>query len=399
MTCRICKFSDLQDVIDLGYQTITSRFPRYGDTTTPKTSICLCQCMICGLVQLRDLVDSRDLYEEIYGYQSGLNEMMRKHLLDYNNEVQHMISLHPDDSVLDIGSNDATFLTFYPDHLRKVGCDPTGKQFASYYKNIELVPTYFSSSVVPHRSYKVVSSISMFYDLPDPIQFAKDIFAVLHNDGLWTLEQSYIVSMLEKNSIDTICHEHVEYYALRQIKWIMDEAGFKIVRISRNECNGGSFRLYVAKQSSLVWNECSDEIDRYLQEEERMGLSTPDIYKRFVENCDSEIAKLKAFLREHPNTYIYGASTKGNCFLQYANIGEQTIRYAVERNPQKIGCMTSTGIEIISEETMRANPPEFMLVLPWHFRDAILKRESAFLKNGGGLVFCLPHFEVVKNHT
>ena len=399
MSCRICKTNNLVDVIDLGYQTITSRFPRYGDFTTPKTYICLSQCSECGLVQLKNLVDSHELYEGTYGYRSGLNEIMRNHLSQYNREIQSIIDLKPGDSVLDIGSNDATFLDVYPSFLRKVGCDPTGKQFASFYKNIELVPTYFSSSAVPHYSYKVVSSISMFYDLPDPIQFAKDVFSVLDDEGIWTLEQSYILSMLEQNSIDTICHEHVEYYALRQIKRIMDEAGFKIIRISENGCNGGSFRIYAAKRSSLSWKEDTEEIQRYLERENAAKLNDINTYKKFIENCNTEITKLKDFLHKNPNTYIYGASTKGNCFLQYANIGEDTIQFAVERNPEKIGCMTSTGIKIISEETMRINPPDYLLVLPWHFRDGIIKRESVFLKNGGGLVFGLPRFDVVKSHA
>lgn len=396
MTCRICKTPNLEDVIDLGDQVITSRFPVYGDHTTPTTHICLAQCRDCGLVQLKDLVSGDELYEHLYGYRSGLNEMMRRHLRDYNSEVQKIAQLQRDDVVLDIGSNDATFLSYYPAGVRRVGCDPTGKQFASYYTGMELVPTYFTASAVPNCRYKIVSSISMFYDLPDPVQFARDIHACLADDGIWTFEQSYILTMLERNSIDTICHEHVEYYAVKQVKKILDLAGFVIVKISLNDCNGGSFRIYAAKRGS-VHPEDTETVARFLENELKYGLDDPATYRAFVARCDEEVRKLKQFLRENPSTYIYGASTKGNCLLQYAKIGELDIRYAVERNLDKVGKMTSTGIPIISEETMRKDPPKNLLVLPWHFRDMIIEREGEFIKSGGRLAFPFPRFHVVEN--
>ncbi len=396
--CRICTSNQLEQVIDLGNQVITSRFPVYGDTSTPTTPISLSQCRECGLVQLTSLVPQQELYEHMYGYRSGLNEMMRSHLRQYNSEIREMVTLDAGDAVLDIGSNDATFLSYYPSNVTRVGCDPTGTQFATEYAGLTLVPTYFTAEAVPKHSYKVVTSISMFYDLPDPVQFARDVRTVLHDEGIWSLEQSYIRAMLNTNSIDTICHEHVEYYAVRQIKRIMDEAGMKIIRISENGCNGGSFRIYAAKRESN-WKEDIDTVQLYLHAEEQAGLQNPDTYREFVARCDREIATLKEFLATHPNTYIYGASTKGNCLLQYANIGESDIRYAVERNPQKVGKMTSTGIEIIGEERMRENPPDYLLVLPWHFRDAIVQREAEFLQKGGSLIFPLPRFEIVSHHA
>jgi NDP-4-keto-2,6-dideoxyhexose 3-C-methyltransferase len=392
MACRICKTATLEDVIDLGDQVITSRFPVYGDWSTPKTPICLGQCKECGLVQLRSLVASSELYEHAYGYRSGINPMMRKHLEEYNVELQSKVSLNSGDAVLDIGSNDATFLRFYPETVTRVGCDPTGKQFAEYYDGLTLVPTYFTAANVAHLglTFKAVSSISMFYDLPDPVQFARDIHSVLAEDGVWTLEQSYIGTMLERNSIDTICHEHVEYYAMRQIKTILDLAGFVIVGVQKNECNGGSFRIYAAKSGAE-----SPDVATWLQEEARMKLEDPETYRRFERNCRAEVEKLKEFLAANPSTYIYGASTKGNCLLQYAGITEADIPFAVERNLEKVGKMTSTGIPIISEETMRATPPKNLLVLPWHFREGIVERESEFLRNGGTLVFPFPHLSIV----
>lgn len=403
--CRICKSQNYEEVINLGQQIITSRFPILGDYSTPSTHIQLIQCNDCHLVQLKDNLDGSELYEYEYGYRSGLNHTMQEHLKQYNNYVQSYIKLKEGDYVLDIGSNDSTFLKNYNPSIHRVGIDPTGKQFAHYYDNIQLIPTYFTknniTNILPDIRFKIVTSISMFYDLPDPVQFAKDIYDILDNDGIWSLEQSYILTMIKRKSIDTICHEHIEYYAVLQIKEIMDRAGFKIINITENECNGGSFRITVCKKESKKFIEATSLIHKYLENEKLYQLSNPSTYKQFIKDCDYEIQKLKHLIHAIHNSgkkiYIYGASTKGNCLLQYAQIGPEYIPYAVERNPQKVGKMTSTFIEIISEETMRENPPDYLLVLPWHFKDEILKRESHFLEQGGQFVFPLPSLSIIGN--
>jgi len=403
--CRICQSKELVNVISLGKQVITSRFPKYGDFSTPETFIDLCKCCNCGLLQLKQNTNSSELYEIYeYGYRSGINNTMRQHLKQYNEEIISKIyNLKNDDVIIDIGSNDSTMLQYYDKKFKRIGIDPTGKQFIEYYKDVDLIPTYFTyenfRKIYPTQKCKIVSSISMFYDLPDPVQFANDIFKILDDDGIWTCEQSYMPTMIKTNSIDTICHEHLEYYALKQIKKIADMSNFKIIDIKFNHCNGGSFRIYFSKRTSNNYDECSELINSIIKEEEDMGIMENDIYNDFMINCNKQVSMLVDFIDrvnlDNKKTYIYGASTKGNCLLQFANINEDRIKYAVERNPNKIGCMTSTGIEIISEETMRNDPPNYLLVLPWHFREEIIKREETFLKNGGQLVFPFPHFEIV----
>ena len=408
LCCRICQESSFTEVINLGNQVITSRFPKIGDTSTPNGLIRLVMCSNCKLVQLKDSTPACEMYEHFYGYRSGINESMRSHLASFNKEMQGRVHLNAGDAVLDIGSNDCTFIGNYPDHAMRYGCDPTGVQFQEFYNTtgVTLIPTYFTKSAVQSRlgetlRFKVVTSISMFYDLPDPVQFAKDIHDLLDDDGVWGLEQSYVATMLERNSIDTICHEHLEYYGVKQIKDIMDRAAFKIIDISLNECNGGSFRIYVAKRSSLVHTENESVIETFLQSEVDGGVHTIERYAKFNKDCAEEVSKLTQFIdmanADGKQTYIYGASTKGNCLLQYAGINSTSVPFAVERNPLKVGRTTSTGIEIISEETMRANPPAFMLVLPWHFRCEIIAREKQFLDQGGQLLFPFPSFEVYSN--
>jgi hypothetical protein len=205
--------------------------------------------------------------------------------------------------------------------------------------------------------------------------------------------------MLKTNSIDTICHEHLEYYSLHQVQEIANRAGFKIIDVVFNDCNGGSFRVYFSKNTSSQFIENTTLVNNILEEERFMEITQPETFKKFIVSVDTQVAKLKDFIQtinlSGKEVWIYGASTKGNCLLQYAKIDSSQIRYAVERNLSKVGKMTATGIEIISEETMRNSPPAALLVLPWHFRNEIVEREKIFLENGGKLVFPFPLFEVV----
>jgi hypothetical protein len=401
--CRICENTELTTVIELGNQVITSRFPLLGDTSTPIIPISLCMCAQCGLLQLLQTTNSSEMYEHEYGYRSGISNTMKTHLKSYQEEICKKVSLSSGDIILDIGSNDSTMLQYYNADLVRVGIDPTGKQFKEYYGDVKLIADYFTKKTFQDsfqdKKCKVVSSISMFYDLPDPVQFAKDIFDILDDNGIWTCEQSYLPSMLKTNSIDTICHEHLEYYSLHQIQDIANRAGFKIVDVLFNDCNGGSFRVYFSKNSSSQFIENTALVNNILEDERLMEITQPETFKKFIVSVDTQVAKLKDFIKtinsSGKQVWIYGASTKGNCLLQYAKIDSSEIRYAVERNLSKVGKMTATGIEIISEETMRNNPPAALLVLPWHFRNEIVEREKIFLENGGKLVFPFPVFEVV----
>jgi GDP-mannose 4,6-dehydratase len=403
INCRICNSKNLKPVISLGEQYITSRFPNYGDFSTPKTPIDLCVCKDCRLLQLYQTTIQSELYEYEYGYRSGISNTMREHLKKYQEEILSIIQLNEGDVIVDIGSNDSTMLQYYSDKLKRIGVDPTGNQFKEYYGNVELLPTYFThqnfSNIYGDTKCKLVSSISMFYDLPNPVQFAKDIYNILDNDGIWTCEQSYLLSMLKTNSIDTICHEHLEYYSLHQIKEIADRSNFKIIDIKFNDCNGGSFRIYFAKKDSSLYKENIDLINKILKDEIEYGVHDDNIFKHFMDNCDNQINKLKKFIdvvnKNNKKIYIYGASTKGNCLLQYGNITENDVKYAVERNPKKEGKMTSTGIRIIMEDQMRKEQPDYLLVLPWHFKNEIIQREYDFLEKGGQLIFPFPEFEII----
>jgi NDP-4-keto-2,6-dideoxyhexose 3-C-methyltransferase len=239
----------------------------------------------------------------------------------------------------------------------------------------------------------------MFYDLPDPLQFVNDIAEILADDGIWHTEQSYMPSMMVANAYDTACQEHLEYYGLAQLKWMADRANLKIIGVSLNDINGGSFAVSLAKKDS-IFAEATADVAALIASERNAGLATSGPYLAFARRVEAHRDALVTLVREIKSagqTIIgYGASTKGNVLLQYCGFGPSDLLCIAEVNPDKFGCFTpGTGIPIVSEEEAHAMKPDYLLVLPWHFRNTIIKRESDYLERGGHLLFPLPTIEIV----
>ena len=401
--CRLCHGTDLHAVFDLGTQALTGRFPASPDTPIAEGPLTLLRCDDCGLVQLAHNYDLGEMYGETYGYRSGLNVSMVRHLGARVAHVQRLIDLRSHDLVVDIGANDGTTLGFYPGDLRRVGIDPAARKFAHHYKpDIERICDFFTApTLLAHsdgQKARVITSFSMFYDLPRPVDFARDVAACLAEDGIWVMEQSYLPAMLEALSYDTICHEHLEYYGLAQIEEIARRAGLKIIDLDFNDTNGGSFVVALAHQANPRPEAANLPAAR--AREAALGLNDGAVWDDFAARVTTARQDLLALLHRlkanGQRVYGYGASTKGNVLLQYCAITPDVLPKIAEVNPDKYGCVTPhTHIPIVPEADARAERPDYFLVLPWHFRAMITAKEQAFLAAGGGLIFPLPQVQIV----
>jgi hypothetical protein len=202
--------------------------------------------------------------------------------------------------------------------------------------------------------------------------------------------------MLEMNSYDTVCHEHVEFYALRQIKWMADKVGFKIIDVEFNEVNGGSFSITVSKSNGDLTP--APLVQKILDLEHANGLDTRAPYQKFAERIAKTKYDLLAFLKtahaENKIVAALGASTKGNVLLQYCGVTEEDISFVGEVNPEKYDCYTpGTWIPIIPEAELLLKKPDYLIVLPWHFRKFFLENSKY---RGVNLVFPLPNIEIVE---
>jgi NDP-4-keto-2,6-dideoxyhexose 3-C-methyltransferase len=400
-SCRICGNSQLATVLDLGEQALTGVFPKNRETTITTGPLRLVKCHgaagCCGLVQLAHTYNPNEMYGINYGYRSGLNKSMVKHLGDKVAWLLKRRPLDPGDLVLDVGSNDGTTLGFYPETVDRLGIDPTSSKFAQYYKpGVTRVADFFTAATfrqtVGERQARIITSLSMFYDLPAPLEFARDVASALADDGVWHLEQSYLPLLLETNGYDTVCHEHVEYYGLAQLQWITSRAGLRITDVEFNDVNGGSFAVTVAKGQG----DAPIVVEILAKERKLDSLAT---WQQFGERVARHRTQLRSLLErlktEGKKVYGLGASTKGNVLLQYCGIDAGLLTAIAEVNPEKFGCVTpGTEIPICSEAEAHAAKPDYFLVLPWHFRETFLEREAAFVAAGGKLLFPLPMLEV-----
>ncbi len=410
-TCRVCGSAALKKVIDLGDQNLQGSFVKPGKELPPlrrlPTSLVRCNPMqdekACGLLQMEHSVPPEILYAA-YWYRSGTNATMKSHLKEIVDTTLSLLKKEKG-NVLDIGCNDGTLLNFYSDKWSKYGCDPSDiAQEVKFAKVVQdIFPSPELSNVIGNEKIDVITSIAMFYDLENPVEFVKSVKKILSKEGIWVFEMSYMPKMLAIDSYDTICHEHLEFYSLAVLEKIVGMADMKIFKISFNDINGGSIRCYAThKESSLYYSAADHKLmnDIRLQEFD-LELDTDKPYVAFqyrIEKVKNELYELLLKLKnDGKKVHIYGASTKGNTILQWCNINNMLVEYAAERNPDKYGAHTlGTNIPIISEADSRAMNPDYYLVLPWHFKEEFIEREKDALDKGTGFIFPIPTIDIYK---
>jgi len=402
--CRVCGNEHLTTVLDLGDQYLSGIFPKQVDPEMYKGPLKLVKCNEskggCGHVQLEHTFDLSTMYGEEYGYRSGLNGSMVKHLESKYKNIAEFLTFGNGDIVIDIAGNDGTFLGFFPTNLKLLSIDPTSKKFSQYFKShVDFAADFFSENL--YKKYfkdqkaKLVTSFSMFYDLEDPCQFAKEVNSILNpEEGIWVLEQSYMPTMVERNSFDTVCHEHLSYYGMRQLKYIMDQANLKIIDFEFNDVNGGSISLVVANKNS-IYEECSERLNLILQSEVLYAYNTIVPWKQLennIESCKKKFIEIVDKLKhEGLKIAALGASTKGNVTLQTWEL-QDYIGVVGDVNPDKNGSFTpGTWIPIRDEDSVLAEYDVFV-ILPWHFKNFFVKNKKF---KGKKLLFPLPNPELI----
>jgi hypothetical protein len=402
--CRMTGSRDLVSLLDLGEMALTGIFPKPG-VEVPSGPVELVLCEDGGLVQLRQSYAPDLMYGSNYGYRSGLNGSMVRHLASIATELDRRLYPSTGDVVLDIGSNDGTLLGSYPNREQVfVGMDPTAAKFRSFYPpHVRVVADFFSEQAYRHvvgaKQARIVTSVAMLYDLENPLAFMQSVSLILDDEGIWFTEQSYLPALLDSCAYDTICHEHLEYYGLTQLQWMADRADLRIIDAKPNDTNGGSIAVAFAHRGSHHRAD-SANIALLLGAERRRELSEVSGFLQFQAAVACHRQSLPALIRslraEGKTVFGYGASTKGNVLLQACGLTSDDLPCIADVNPDKHGCVTpGTHIPIVSEHDAHAMQPDYYLVLPWHFRKHIIEREQAFLARGGKLIFPLPTIDVV----
>ena len=402
--CRSCGCKELKPIISLGEHYV-SGFVDDEKNQGEKVSLALVLCEGCKLLQMEYSAPPESLWNEQYWYKSAINPIIRNDLKDIVENAQRLIELKDEDIVIDIGNNDGTMFEYYNNkNLHLVGFEPC-KNVAeeSRAKGFNIINNFFNAEDFNKRfknKARIITAISMFYDVEDPNKFLENIKECLDEDGLFIIQQNYLVSMLEQVAFDNICHEHREYYSLKTLSSLLERHGLEVFNVELNDINGGSIRTYIKFKENKDFKVNKDKINEILNKEDNLKLDTLEPYLKFAKAIDKCKSDIMGFLndakKEGKTVGLCGASTRGNTILQYFNIAPDLVIGASEANPDKHGKKTiGTLIPIMSIDEMKELKPDYQLVLIWHLFEGLKDKEKDFLKEGGKFVLPLPKFKIV----
>jgi len=412
-TCRISGDS-LVELFSLGDLYVSDFLPYDAKPRSQKVPLDLCLSPKSGLVQLAHTASFDDMYKH-YWYRSGTNESMVEELKQIAESTSRLMRLKTGDVFVDIACNDGTLLSFVEPGVIRIGFDPAENTYKeASQKNFDLfINEYFTArayrkSAHGSKKAKIVSTIAMFYDLEDPHEFVRDVKDIMDDNGLWVMQMSYLPLMLKQLAFDNICHEHLEYYSLQSLKYLLDQHDLQIVDCQLNDVNGGSFRVYIRKNkadpttfATAPYRDVANfRMQSILSYEDTLELKNPKTYINFYKkSCtlrDKTLVFMKAEKAKGKKIWAYGASTKGNTLLQWWGIDNTLVDGIAERQAMKYGLKTvGSNIPIASDEDMRKANPDYLLVLPWHFIESFIRREREFLNRGGKFILPCPYFEVI----
>ena len=403
MICRNCRKKSFNKISNIGKQPISSLFLK-KKIQIKNYSLDLYKCKYCDLVQLSKIPNLKDMYGADYGYKTSVSRLMVDHLKKKISKLNRFGIFKKKSKILDIGSNDGTFLNFFSNFKNRYelfGIDPSASAFIENYdKNINVIIDFFNKNNVRKHfiekkiKFSLITSYAMFYDIEEPNEFCSGIEKILDKNGIWALEFSYFPLLLKNLTYDQICHEHCVYYSLSTFNKIISNNNLKIIDFSINEINGGSIEVICAKKNSNFKTN-KDKINHLFNDEK--NISNKD-FEKFNLRMENSKKNLQLFLKgqNKKNIIGYGASTKGNVILNYCKLNNKNISYICDANPTKEGRFTpGSHIRIISKNKMRKIKPKYLIVLIWSFRTEVIKQEKKFIRNGGKLIFPLPVFHVV----
>lgn len=409
--CRVCDNTNLIPCLDIGEQYLSSIFPESLEyrSNLKKHSLALVLCQknnspyYCGLLQLANKYDLSAMYKE-YPYTSSSNQSMKTILEKVVQNATSLNVLEARDLILDIGGNDGTLLSFFKDSdYELLNIDPA-KNVKSIFKSPYYKKTigFFNKELFDSISgvkAKLIFSIAMFYHLDNPYSFCYDVANCLDNNGIWLVQMAYLPAMLKTYMYDNIVHEHNGYYGIETMEWIINKVGLEIFDVEINDVYGGSFCLFIKKVGNNRFPK-TERLKKALEEEKECKIFDISTYHNFIKHINKEreeLHKLLVLLKlQNKKVWIYGASTKGNTITQYCDLNTKVIKAAADCNPFKfnkylIGC----DIEIKSEEEMRYDKPDYLLVLPYSFTNDFRTKEKDLIKQGTKFIVPLPKVKIL----
>jgi hypothetical protein len=397
-TCRVCQGHRLEQFLDLGDQPHCNSLlvPAQLEHPEPFYPLKVWFCYDCTTVQIDHTVPKEEMFNE-YLYVSGTTETLRAHFRASAERLVENLGLASGDLVVDIGSNDGTWLKSYtPWKLRMLGVEPASN--LSLQANAEGVSTlnrFFEADtareiIVSHGYPKLVTAAGVFFHLEELQSATEGIRLLLEKGGTFCVQAIYLGEILRNTEFDNIYHEHLTYWTVGSIRQLFNRYDLEIYHADLLPIHGGSLELLVAVRGRRAVDK---SVTRFLAQEKTLGLHEIATYQEFAERVwairDALLAILRDFNDRGKSVYAFGAPAKGATLLNSFRISTELVTLAVERNPLKIGkVIPGARIPIVDEDA--APVPDAYLVLPWNFLPEFLHRKRQYINNGGAFIVPIP---------
>mgnify|MGYP001227600080 CR=1 FL=1 len=396
--CRISNDKKLIKVCDFGNIKLTGVFPKNRKKKIKSTPLQVVFSNKSKLLQLNHNYNFSELFGMNYGYRSGLNQSMVNHLRDKKFKLDKRLKLQKKDSILDIGSNDGTFLKLFSKSINRIGCDPTAKKFKKFYpKSIKVFPKLFNqqSSKFIKGKFKLISCIAMFYDLSNPTEFLKLIEKKIEKNGIFHVEIAYLPLIYKTFSFDTFCQEHLTYYSFKSFENLIKNTNLKILDYEINSINGGSinFNLSLKNSKNKVHSKKLEKLRNF---EKKNHYNNIKFVKTFFKKVKKNINKIRKNIKSlNGDVYGFGASTKGNVTLQLCNLNENDIKQIYDINKNKFNCYTpGSKIKIVNEKNIIKDKPKYLIFLIWHFKKTIFQKIKKLKLRNTRFIWLFPNYKV-----
>jgi len=401
-SCRVCHEDALSPFLDLGAMPPANAFLDAPDDQETAIPLEVVVCENCSHVQLQHTVDPEVLFSD-YHYFSSASTPLLDHYGDYAETVTDRY-LDPEDLVVEIGSNDGVLLRQFGPEIETLGVDPA-ENVAEVAREhgVETITSLFDPSVArqireERGAAQAICANNVVGHVHDLHGLMTGVDALLADDGVFVVEVPYLVDLLSNHQFDTIYHEHISYFSVRSFRRLVERFDMQVLDVDRVAVQGGTIRLHVGRTSAGGSpTRMATDLGRL---ELAMGLDGMAPYEEFAARTESirdHLTTLLGTLGEDGSRIVgYGAPAKGNVLLNYCDVGTETLEYLTDTTPTKQGTYSpGMHLPVRSPEAFREDPPEYALMLPWNFQEAILERETAFREDGGEFVVPIPYVNVV----
>ena len=378
--CQVCENNELEPILFLGYLPPVNQMHKIEEKPheQPSYPAQLLYCPKCHLAQLGLIVDPKIIFPAEYPYTSSTTKILRENFAELYQECKTIIELGKDDLIVDIGSNDGNLLSNFKDNHKVLGITPEEIGKIAIEEGIPTILDYFKKDVVEkvkkeYGKAKIITATNVFAHIDNINEITKLIMDLLVEDGIFISESHYLLPLIETLQYDTIYHEHLRYYSLHSIKYLLEKHNLEIIHAKKIPTHGGSIRVYAARKGKF---EVKDTVKDLLEKEKDVVLSKEKLLK-FKDKVVISKLELHSLLldikKQGKRIYGIGAPSRASTLINYVGIDDGIMDYVMEiKGSHKIGkYMPGTLIPVVEESKLFEDQPEYALLLSWHIADEL----------------------------